>query len=202
MADEKKRVADEKATEKKQAADEKAVEKKRVADEKAAEKKQAAVEAAAAATKQKVLDKVAALGDKPVPETKLGKPAEKAGPAAMAVYETVLKELLDNGTLHKHGTKYGKKPLKVPKWYETAPHKARFGALLKKAKELIGGGIEEEQLLAELRRQVVAEPSVAHPTPSKAQPDVQPAVKPLVARSAERPAISLRDAIKSAYDEL
>ncbi len=197
--------AEEKAAEKKRVAEEKVAEKKRAADEKAAEKKRAAEEKVSEAIRQKVLDKVAELGDSPVPESKLGKPTAKAGASAMAVYDKVLKDLQDEHKLYAHGAKYGKHPPRVVSWFELAPHKKSFDGLVKAARKVVDGGIESEQVLTELRRRLSETPASAPATapPPVTQPVVtQPTAPPPVEKHTEQSAVPLRDAIKSAYDEL
>ncbi len=156
------------------------------------------------ATVETVRKKVAELSDSQVvAEGKLGKPTGKKETAeTTAAFETVLKELIANETLFQHpGGKYGKtKPLPPPppaKWYEKAPHKAKFTSLVTAANKLFEvGGVTVDEVLAALREKLGSPaPTVAH-TP---QPPVShaPASPPFAA-----PPADLRTVLKQAYDDL
>lgn len=150
-----------------------------------------------------VREKVAALSDADVvPESKLGKPTgKKLTEETAKAFDDTLADLIAKGELHRHGAKYGKKVPPPPppplKWYEKAPHKAKFTPVLKAANKLFEvGGVTLDEVLAALREKLG---SPATPVAPKPQPPVShaPASPPPVA-----PATDLRTVLNQAYDHL
>ena len=149
----------------------------------------------------KVRAKVDELADDAVVvEGKLGKPTgKKVTDEQTKAFADTLAELITAGTLHPHpGGKYGKKAPPPPqpplKWYEKAPHKTKFAALMKAANTLFAAaGVTADEFHTAFRRQLGQTPPSAEKPKSVVVP---PPVVPPPAHT------ELRAVLKQAYDHL
>jgi len=123
-----------------------------------AQKEAEATRKKVAAVVDALLKKVDELGDAPVA---LKKPTTAEGTEAAEAFERTLKQLVNDGKLFAHpGGKYGRKAPPPPlAWYEKAPHKAPFEALVKAAQKMFAiEGVSSDELFAQLRKRLSTTP--------------------------------------------